>query len=113
MTAATHPVFCPPDNPNTVIRRYLDLAKFLSMLENGGLYFSRADHLGDDYEGWYTDPDLKQIAKRKHENPRDEEEEKRIHFLRKWTVVSCWHMNEYESDAMWTRYARDAEGIAI
>ena len=27
--------------------------------------------------------------------------------------VSCWHMGEFESEAMWRLYARERDGIAI
>jgi hypothetical protein len=44
-----HPAFeCP--GGDTKIWRYMDLARFLSILESRSLYFSRADNLGDPYE---------------------------------------------------------------
>jgi len=33
--------------------------------------------------------------------------------LRFQTFLNCWHMNEFESDAMWKIYAKDNTGIAI
>ncbi len=39
---------CPPDE--TKIWRYMDLAKFLWILETKSLFFARTDKLGDPYE---------------------------------------------------------------
>lgn len=30
-----------------------------------------------------------------------------------WMYISCWHMNEYESAAMWKLYAKSSDAIAI
>ncbi|MFN8224152.1 MAG: hypothetical protein U0R50_13000 [Gaiellales bacterium] len=50
MYDATHPVFnAPPDD--TVVWRYIDLAKLISLLDHRALYFARADTLGDPHEG--------------------------------------------------------------
>jgi hypothetical protein len=46
-----HPEFNPPDNENCKIWRYLDIPKFFWLLEKQSLYFSRADLLGDPFEG--------------------------------------------------------------
>jgi hypothetical protein len=40
--------------------RYMDLAKFVWMLQRRALYFCRLDALGDPYEGHYTRPMLSQ-----------------------------------------------------
>jgi len=32
---------------------------------------------------------------------------------REVATISCWHMNEFESDAMWKLYLKSNEGIAI
>ena len=33
--------------------------------------------------------------------------------IRKFTVINCWHMNDYESAAMWKLYLKSNEGVAI
>jgi hypothetical protein len=50
-----HPSFQAPANPNVSIWRYMDLTKFLWMLQEKALFFTRADFLGDPYEGHYTE----------------------------------------------------------
>lgn len=46
----------PPLNLNATIWRYMDLAKFLSLIDKSALYFVRVDQLAnqDPYEGFYT-----------------------------------------------------------
>lgn len=39
--------------------------------------------------------------------------EKIYRDYRNHTYVNCWHMNEFESDAMWKIYLKSDEGIAI
>ncbi len=45
-----HPVFLSPAD-DQVIWRYMDLPKFVTLVEGRALYFSRADLLGDSHEG--------------------------------------------------------------
>jgi hypothetical protein len=47
----TNPSFTTPSDGNVKIWRYIDIVKFLSLLEKRALYFSRVDLLGDPFEG--------------------------------------------------------------
>ena len=40
-----------PEDLSSKIWRYVDLPKFLSLLEGASLYLARADRLGDPFEG--------------------------------------------------------------
>jgi hypothetical protein len=103
---------------NTKIWRYLDFSKFVSLLDKSALFFTRADKLGDPFEGsmpklwgepWpETDQDKERIPSKIFNNIR----EYRI-FLTKCTIINCWHINKYESAAMWRLYLKNNEGIAI
>ena len=46
-----HPEFSPPSQPDSDIWRYMDLAKFLSLLEDEALFFSSASSMSDNFEG--------------------------------------------------------------
>src|SRR5688500_2498772 len=46
-----HAVFVAPDKPETVLWRYVTLAKFIDMLERRALWFTQLDALPDPYEG--------------------------------------------------------------
>ncbi len=109
-----------PDDPNIPIWRYLDFAKFVDMLERKRLHFARLDQLGDPFEGAPSDGTIALLRAWEERHPVDTvsgEASWRIQardtFLMNSLLmyVNCWHMNEYESMAMWRLYSR--EGIAI
>jgi hypothetical protein len=99
-----------PEDPNTVVWKYLDLSKFLDLLLSEKLFLSRSDKFEDQYEGTFSEPTYEEIKKLSDNNPE---------FLsyykthRENVVVSSWHINEYESFAMWQIFTQNSEGIAI
>jgi hypothetical protein len=54
MTAQDHPTFKKPKDLDVKVWRYMNLAKFLWMLQKSALYFSRSDLMGDPFEGHYS-----------------------------------------------------------
>src|SRR5438045_2312384 len=110
--------FEPPEDPHVKIWRYMDFTKFVSMLEYGGLFFPRADLLGDPFEGSWrkpfplsdvtiTPPTIGGITLPPFMG-RDA-----FKWLRELVVISCWHMSQYESDAMWARYGGTNGSVVI
>ena len=99
-----------PDNPDTVIWKYMDLSKFLDMLLSGKMFMSRSDKFEDQYEGTFSEPTFEEIKKISENNPK---------FLdyykshRENVVISSWHTNDYESFAMWQVFTKNNEGLAI
>jgi len=123
-------VFELPADVDGYIWRYMDLSKFLSMLQ-GSLYFPRADRLGDDdYECTLPRGNLKKpydnrilhfgrtLTPKETEAP-DFVEKFESNFtyiatqVRQSCYVSCWHMNQNESAAMWKLYLSKNEGVAV
>jgi hypothetical protein len=51
-----HPVFVTPTNLDIPLWRYVDLPKFLSMLQHDALHFARSDSMEDKFEGSTTEP---------------------------------------------------------
>jgi hypothetical protein len=112
MVYVAHPICVTPD-PDTVIWRYLDLPKFISLLEKQALFFSTIGHLrqSDKHEGTYNQATIDAASQKQFS----------IHdigsgLLRsfgKFVAVNCWHINPIESVAMWDVYLRSGEGIAI
>ena len=111
-----HHVFKVPDNPEIRIWRYMDFTKFVSMMDLNSLYFSRSDLLGDTFEGSFPKPNVL-LRPMIYKEIEDKYKEKNLHvvfpasgkkmtfieshsylheWLRKWTFISCWHINEYE-----------------
>ncbi|MBE6276558.1 MAG: DUF2971 domain-containing protein [Bacteroides sp.] len=127
--------------PDAKLWRYMDLAKFLSLLESSSLFFTRLDHFEDPFEGSLGIQENEGIwvkkekewrkqwlgieYKSKHENLNDHELEtiserkikeyrENIKNFRSSNYVSCWHQSDFESEAMWKLYTRDnKQGIAI
>lgn len=99
-----------PEDPDTVVWKYLDLSKFLDLLLSEKLFMSRSDKFEDQYEGTFSEPTFEEIKKLAKENPEFLEYYK---SHREKVVVSSWHINEYESFAMWQIFTQNSEGLAI
>lgn len=125
----------------SVLWRFMDFTKFVSLISSKELFFTRADHFEDPFEGAKG---LKKNKKKwdKHylnffesaiKNPppghdfNKTEKEVKIESRkllsqldsirpsqRESTFINCWHKNELESEAMWKLYVSNLkEGIAI
>ncbi|MED4693774.1 DUF2971 domain-containing protein [Peribacillus frigoritolerans] len=99
---------------NPTLWRYMDLSKLLSLLDTNSLFFAKPKTFIDTYEGNYSKYDLERI------NPwflkYFEEGFKLSDFVaaaNEYAGVICWHMNDFESAAMWDLYLSSSEGIAI
>ena len=99
-----------PTDPNTVVWKYLDLSKFLDLLLSQKLFMSRSDKFEDQYEGTFSEPTFEEIKKLSIDNP-DFLKYYKIH--REKVAISSWHINEYESFAMWQIFTQNSEGLAI
>ena len=103
-----HPDVNTPSDKNQCIWRFIDLTKLLSMLETETLYFCRSDRFNDPFEGSITKPALEALKK---EVPLPSQ--KVFHTFSEKAFLNCWHLSEYESEAMWKLYSRSNLGIAI
>lgn len=99
-----------PQDPNTVVWKYLDLSKFLDLLMSEKLFMSRSDKFEDQYEGTFSEPTFEEIKKLSIDNP-DFLNYYKTH--REKVAISSWHINEYESFAMWQIFTQNSEGLAI
>jgi hypothetical protein len=100
----------------------MDFTKLVSLIDSRRLYFTRADKFEDPFEGSWPKTN---VAARKfvpegiplggRENflkAMHDMSETNKHWPR-YNAINCWHMNEYESAAMWRLYLKSDEGIAI
>ncbi len=137
-----HPKEYDVPGKDTLLWRYQDFPKFVSLLDSGELFFTRADIFEDTFEGArgfnfqretiYEASKLELTLKAKskllangNDNPTVDEidvlaKEEMKAFIesqegkRKDYFVSCWHANERESEAMWKLYiSAKNQGIAI
>ena len=118
----THRLFKHPNNQEQKIWRYFDFTKFVDLLNTESLYFSRSDKFDDIFEGSFPKESVadristinKLINSRKigtQFSPHSFEE-RRIREKLDY-AINCWHLNDYESAAMWKIYLKSDEGIAV
>lgn len=111
-----HECFPQPKDSSLKVWRYLDLEKFIWLIENKKLYLSRLDTLNDPHEG--TTPRL--LAKFRDQQLRELAGDKLVTQIpninqqsRKSLYINCWHMGYSESEAMWRLYCPSGSGVAI
>lgn len=108
-----------PENIYANVWRYMDIAKFLSLLERKELFLPTGQTLRqvDKFEGSIP---LKNFEARKIKPQHIPDELWKLmgnylggksEVFANLILISCWHMNEYESAAMWDIYSD--KGIAI
>lgn len=127
----THSEVQQPADPTISLWRYMDLSKFVALLQQQAIVFPRADLLGDPFEGSVplmnklnrdallsgqenlpdSDP-LKAIPPDRFKYLIASQAAVRRAMVRSF-YVSCWHMNEGESAAMWKVYSKSDEAICI
>ncbi|WP_366187198.1 hypothetical protein [Flavobacterium ovatum] len=99
-----------PSDNDTIVWKYLDLSKFLELLLSKKLFMSRSDKFEDQYEGTFSEPTFEEIKRLSIDNP-DFLKYYKTH--REKVAISSWHINEYESFAMWQIFTQNSEGLAI
>ena len=110
-----HPLFEPPPS-GAVLWRYLDFTKFVSLLDKQAVFFSRADKLGDPFEGSYTKFNIAIRPTIYGDTIPDhaiQQMSDLVRESRRFTLVSCWHWSDHESAAMWRLYSREGDGVAV
>ena len=117
MVLKPHPSFSPPPS-NCVIWRYMDLSKLLSLLECQQLFFARSDNFEDPYEGLPSNAQIEMYRKEPPVTAAGTQIDIDSHVvdmpaMQKQLFISCWHMNEFESAAMWKLYLQADDGIAL
>lgn len=126
---------------NQSVWRYMDFAKFVALLQGGGLYFPRADTLDDrfeaaiglasrqpDWDKFYLSYFREAVVSPPPGYPIPELSTEDIDarakrllaqlkagsMMARSTLVSCWHANEGESEALWRLYCPPStNGVAI
>lgn len=110
---------------DTTVWQYMDFTELVNILERKELFFVRIDRVTDPYEGRL--PDFNRIERmptyraqhperteEQHQKSFDDDDNRADELIRQGKVlINCWHMNEFESAAMWELYAQRNSGIAI
>ena len=95
--------------PQTALWRYMDVARFLALIDRKELYFPRLHELQND-DAWEGAVSLSDSA---FEHDREYMHKAATDINSTLPMVSCWHENETESVAMWKLYVSGREGVAI
>jgi hypothetical protein len=105
---------------NSKIWRYMDFWKFESLINEKCLYFRRSDKLEDDMEGKYADANrnyatgmYERFLKAYPIQDSHEHRETGNEAFRHAVFINCWHLNRVESMAMWERFTKTENSIAI
>ncbi len=128
------------------IWRYMDFAKFISLISKEALYFANPNQFNDPYEFYLPKshnlakeekiykPEIEKMNNLKKQiilnKPGIEKtdlfkifEQKIIDLPKQFKNaekevknrfgISCWHINDYENEALWKIYTNQGQGIAI
>lgn len=110
-----HDSFMDKPSAHHGVWRYMDLARYLSLLEDTALHFARADQMADRWEGSYgpRNHELRPVLYGEHYEMVKASAPSRRQFMRQRFHMNCWHLAEFESAAMWDIYQREGRGVAI
>lgn len=115
-----------PSDLDAKLWRFIDIPKFVSLLDKEALYFSNSNTFDDPYEGRIGnynknfDIRLKKFRGRL-EGVKDDNLKRLIlappdqllKIYKTRLLTNCWHLNYFESAAMWDLYSNRNSGIAI
>lgn len=111
-----HESFTDQPPATATVWRYMDLARYLSLLENEALHFAQAEAMTDRWEGAYGAPNRERRPTwlTPEIDARDLTVRSRMRsWFRTHAYLNCWHLGEYESVAMWDIYQREGRGVAV
>lgn len=121
----SHSDFVQPTEQDASCWRYLTLPKFLDLLQTEEIFFCRLDKLDDNAEGTLTKPsahamyeiiddfESQRSSAGYSKSDLSEKLPRTIEKMKEEVFVNCWHINEYESYAMWSTFSGEGEGICI
>ena len=104
---------CWPPPDDAVLWRYMDFTKFVSLLETSALFFCRPDQLGDPFEGSISSATQPIVLGEPQAGSPIKQGTLDVRWFTRLARVNCWHMGEFESEAMWRLYTRERDGVAI
>ena len=96
-----------------IVRRHLDLPKYLDLLRSRSLYLRRADGFTDRFEGALT-PWFRASVDEGHRQGEIEYDAE--YFYRRSRVgsfVSCWNLDAKENMALWQLYGGVSNSVAV
>jgi hypothetical protein len=99
-----------PPRPADSVWRYMDLPRFMSLVQNRSLPFAAARAMEDKWEGSSTAPRPAYVDPTFDMTVTSTMQER---LAKASTYISSWYQAEGESVAMWQLYGRSAGGVCI
>jgi len=96
-----------------VLRRYVDMSRYLLFLQSKSLYLCRADRFDDKFEGSFTPSVRAAICKAYLQNNINFTYEQFKRELRGSVYISCWTLGLDDNMALWRMYGNPQTTIAI
>ncbi len=96
-----------------VLRRYLDLPRFIGFLKTSSLYLCRSDLFPDKFEGSFTVSVKEAINNAYRKNKIKYTYEKFKKELREGVFINCWSLGIHDNMALWKLYGRTNDCVAI
>lgn len=109
LTEGTVYGFPQPADTSTLVWRYMDLPKLISLLASKTLFLSSIELFSDPHEGSITRPCSEKLAKDSHLLQHAEWRK----LIRENVFINCWRLGNEESEAMWQIYCGRNQGVAI
>jgi hypothetical protein len=96
-----------------VLRRYLDMPRFISFLKSSTLYLCRSDLFQDKFEGSFTVSVKDAIINSYNKNKIEYTYEKFKKELREGVFINCWSLGADDNMALWKLYGKTNDCVAI
>jgi len=100
-------------NYGAILRRYLDLAKFLDLLRSRSIYLTRTDRLSDKFEGALTTSIRHEISSAYSKGLTNNSADDFIRKSREYNYINCWSLGATDNMALWHLYSSASNGVAI
>ena len=97
-----------------IVYRYMDFYKFKDLVSSKKLYLSRGDQFDkeDSYEGTETKFGTN-LRRAVHDSDAFEKNTRLYERNRRCVAINSWYVGNQELEAMWGKFAKETDGIAI
>jgi len=96
-----------------VLRRYLDMPRFISFLKTSSLYLCRSDLFSDNFEGSFTVSVKDAIINSYEKNRIKFTYDKFKKELREGVFINCWSLGIDDNMALWRLYGKSNDCVAV
>jgi hypothetical protein len=97
----------------TILRRYLDLPKYLDLLRSNAIYLRRADRFPDKFEG-ILPAGIRSAMNEAYSNGQSNYDADGFsQKVREGIYVNCWSLGARDNMALWQLYGSASAGVAV